>query len=298
VKINIKQSTTSWKSCSKIWFYKYLSLATNFFEDQIMTQLDINLTNLENVFREIGLYSSANQCYKARIRKHQQILAYIQQIQPILNRLSRKRPIVLLDCACGKSYLSFALYAYCQTILQRQIKIIGVDNNTDLINKCTASAAKLGFTNMCFYSSNLDSFKLDEKIDIAYSLHACDTATDQTIGLGINLGAHYILSVSCCQHTNRLSIGKHSLTSVSRFRPYKERLVDMIGDSMRALLLESKGYAVDIFEFVASEQTPKNIMLRATKNAANKKAKEQAMIQYDYLVETFNFAPKLENLIC
>ncbi len=31
----------------------------------------------------------------------------------------------------------------------------------------------------------------------------------------------------------------------------------MVGDSMRALLLEHMGYSVKIFEFAASEKTPK-----------------------------------------
>ena len=262
-----------------------------------MTQLDFDLTNLQALFREIGLYSPGDKLYKSQTRKHEQILAYIAQIRSAFSKLSTKRPIVLLDCGCGKSYLSFVLYQYCQEILGRKLKIIGLDNNAELINKCRESAKALGFEHMQFYSSDIKAFKTDEEIDIVYSLHACDTATDQAIAKGVNLGARYIFSASCCQHTNRKKMAHHCLTSISRYQPYKERLADMIGDSMRALLLEHLGYGVSIFEFVAAEQTPKNIMLRAIKGAVKKQTREKAMTEYKKLVKEFNFAPALENML-
>jgi len=90
---------------------------------------------------------------------------------------------------------------------------------------------------------------------------------------------------------------KHPLTSISRHLPYKERLVDMIGDSMRGLLLEHVGYGVDVFEFIAAAHTPKNIMLRAVKNAVKKETRQNALVDYNKLVEMFHFAPKLESLL-
>lgn len=259
--------------------------------------VDFNLDNLTELFREIGLYSSENQFYHQRIRKHEQIFAYIPQISAAFRKLSTKRPIVMLDCGCGKSYLSFVLYQYCTTVLKRKVKILGVDSNVELIDKCNHSAKELGFTNMQFYNAAIETFCPDDEVDIAYSLHACDLATDQTIAKGVQLGAKYIFSVSCCQHTNRAKMSKHPLTSVSRHKPYKERLVDMLGDSMRALLLEQIGYGVNIFEFVAAEKTPKNIMLRAIKNAVKKCDQTQAATEYKHLVEMFNFAPALERML-
>lgn len=261
-----------------------------------MTLLDFNLSNLTTLFREIGLYSSGNKLFQSQTRKHQQILAYLQQFQSIFGKFGTKKPLVLLDCGCGKSYLSFVLYEYCRSVLKREIKIIGIDWNPELIRKCQNSAESLGF-NMEFISSTVNTFQTKTKVDIIYSLHACDKATDQTIATGINLGARYILSVSCCQHTNREKISNHPLTSISRHKPYKERLVDMIGDSMRALLLESIGYRVDIFEFIATNQTPKNIMLRAIKDTAKKERRDEALTQYHQLVNMFNFAPELERLL-
>lgn len=260
-------------------------------------QLDFNAVKIKDLFREVGLYNPKNNFYTEKVRKHKQIFAYIEQLQSTLNKLSTKRPIVMVDCGCGKSYLSFVLYEYCTSILNRKIKIIGIDNNAELVSKCQATAKELHFDHMHFYSEDVQKFTTTESVDIVYSLHACDTATDQTIAKGIELNAKYIFSVSCCQHTNRKKISKHPLTSVSRHKPYKERLVDMIGDSMRGLLMESLGYGVKIFEFVAAEQTPKNIMVRGVKNNVKKSDQEAAISNYKHLVKMFNFAPALEQML-
>jgi len=54
---------------------------------------------------------------------------------------------------------------------------------------------------------------------------------------------------------------------------------------------------VNIFEFVAAEQTPKNVMLRAVKNTVKKQDQTKAVIEYQRLVKMFGFAPKLEGLL-
>jgi SAM-dependent methyltransferase len=252
-----------------------------------MTHLNCNFAKLQTVLRETAFYS----------RKHQQILGYLPHIRSAFKNLSTQKPVVILDCGCGKSYLSFVVYQYCKTVLHRNIKIIGVDKNSDLVSKCNQSAVALGFENMHFYCSDIETFNSNETIDIVYSLHACDKATDLTIAEGVKFAARYIFSVSCCQHTNRKKLHRHPLTSISRHHPYKERLADMIGDSMRALLLEQLGYGVNIFEFVAAGYTPKNIMLRAIKDSAKNQEKNTAKIKYTQLVEMFNFVPELENLL-
>ncbi len=262
-----------------------------------MTTLTFDLTNLNTLFKEIGLFSSNDRPYKAQTRKHQQILAYLPLLESASKKLSTKRPIVFLDCGCGKSYLSFAVYAYFTHVLGRDIKIIGIDRNPELINKCNESANTLGFKHLNFYCADVAEFTPNESIDMVYSLHACDAATDYTIAAGINFGAQYVFSVSCCQHTNHNNIRSHALTSISRHAPYKERLTDMIGDSMRALILEHYGYGVNVFEFINSQYTPKNIVLRAIKNKAKKTSRANALAQYQELTKMFSFEPALMGLL-
>lgn len=259
--------------------------------------LEINLSRLNKLLSQIGLYNPKQEFYTQRERKYQQVYSYIIQIKTALNKLSTKRPIIIVDCGCGRSYLSFILYEYCTNVLSRKINIIGIDNNAELIAKCKRAASELNFIGMKFFDSSLKEFTYNDPVDIVYSLHACNTATDLTIAKGVMLGAQYIFSVSCCQHDNRTHLSRHPLRTITRHMPYKERLVDMIGDSMRGLLLEHLGYRVNLFEFVASEHTPKNILLRAIKNAAKKQDREVAISEYKKLVDMFHFSVALENLL-
>ena len=100
-----------------------------------MGQLEFDSENLKALFREVGLYNPKDQFYAQRMHKHQQVFAYITQLKSAFNKLSTKKPIILLDCGCGRSYLSFILYEYCRTILNRELKIIGIDNNKNIENK-------------------------------------------------------------------------------------------------------------------------------------------------------------------
>jgi len=262
-----------------------------------MAQLKFDPDNLKHLFREVGLHNPKGEFYLERAKKYKQVFDYIIQVQSALKKLSTKRPIVMLDCGCGKSYLSFILYEYCKTVLNRKIKILGVDNNPELIQKCQKTTEGLNFKYMQFYDINVEQYKSEEDIDIVYSLHACNTATDQMIAKGIEVGARYIFSVSCCQHRNRKLMRAHPFITISRYQAYKERLVDMISDTMRGLLLEHLGYGVEIFEFTAAEYTPKNIMLRAIKGAAKKQDREIAFERFNELKEIFHFTPILEEML-
>lgn len=259
------------------------------------TKFDTN--ELKELYKNIGFMNPAGGNYKERICKNGQVNNYLTQIISAIKKLSTKNEIVLLDCACGRSYLSFVVYYYCQEILKKNIRIIGVDKNADLILKCRDIACELGFKNVLFYCNDIMEFKLDMTPDIVYCLHACDTATDMTVAKGIIENAKYIMTVSCCQHTTMKQIKQHPLASITRFKPYKERIVEMVSDSMRALLLEQQGYNVDIFEVTTSRNTAKNIMVRAIKGSRNSVKEEKAQYEYIKLHNTFHIRPAAEKYL-
>ena len=78
---------------------------------------------------------------------------------------------------------------------------------------------------------------------------------------------------------------------------YKERIVDMVSDTMRSLILEEAGYQTDLFEYVPASETPKNIMIRALKGSYNQKRSQQARNEYNKLKEIFNVEPKLNEYL-
>ena len=131
--------------------------------------------------------------------------------------------------------------------------------------------------------------------DLGYSLHACDTATDAALFLGMKLAAKCILSVSCCQHSLNRQFTMKRIKSLGRYKAVKSRFLYLIADAMRAQILEMKGYRVDLLEFTSSRNTDKNLMIRARKGVG--KTYSGLIDDYRMLKEDFNIAPALEGLL-
>ncbi len=69
----------------------------------------------------------------------------------------------------------------------------------------------------------------------------------------------------CCHKQIRKAMTStdSSLNPIIKHGIFKERQAEMITDTIRGLILESRGYSVKIFEFISSEHTGKNIMITA-----------------------------------
>lgn len=174
------------------------------------------------------------------------------------------RPVRIVDFGCGSAYLSLAVYHYLNEVRGIPAMLDGVDNNGTLIDKNSLHSRELGYDDACFTDSAIADFEMTFQPDIVISLHACDTATDDTLMQGIRNGAQIILSAPCCHaHLH------HQLETVDPLRPImrhgilKKRMADIVTDSFRALILRIYGYSTDVIEFVASEHTDRNLMIRA-----------------------------------
>jgi len=82
---------------------------------------------------------------------------------------------------------------------------------------------------------------------------------------------------------------------VTRHGILRERLADILTDAFRAALMRMAGYRVDVVEFVPSQHTPRNTMLRAIRTDTPPDAAVTA--QYAELVETWGVRPHLAALI-
>lgn len=263
-----------------------------------MKEMNFDKNEIKKIFSSIGLANENGIEYRERLKKHKQVYDYIVHLNKAMEKLSRKREIVFLDCGCGKSYLSFIANYYFTFIKKRNVKFICIDYNNHVILKSKEAMNELGFRNMEFICDDIFKVDLDIKPDIVYSLHACDTATDMTIAKGIVLDAKFIMTVSCCQHSVRNKMRNKTINSITRHGIYKERLADMVSDSMRALILELSGYKVSVFEYVPSSETPKNIMVRAMKSGRpNSSSKERLDNQYKKLKTTFNADVKINEYV-
>lgn len=71
----------------------------------------------------------------------------------------------------------------------------------------------------------------------------------------------------------------------------KERFCSLLTDSIRVEILRSKGYSVDVIEFVDFAHSPKNLMIRAKKNSTQK-----SMDKIKKLKEKYGFNQTLFDL--
>ena len=109
------------------------------------------------------------------------------------------------------------------------------------------------------------------------ALHACDTATDHAIDLGLRAGAAVLVCSPCCHKELRPQLARPRLLSgLLRHGIHLGQEAEMVTDSMRALLLETRGYEAQVFEFVSLEHTSKNKMILARRRGAGGDQAERA----------------------
>ena len=176
------------------------------------------------------------------------------------------RPFTAVDFGCGKAYLTVALYFYLVHVLgYSEAKVVGVDRRADVVGSARKMAEKLDVADRVeFVESDIGAYNA-ESVDLVVSLHACDTATDESIAKGVEMHARYILSAPCCQHELQKTIGPQSskpFAGLLRQGILRERLCDILTDAFRAMILRILGYKVQVMEFVSSEATARNIMLK------------------------------------
>jgi chorismate mutase len=82
---------------------------------------------------------------------------------------------------------------------------------------------------------------------------------------------------------------------LTKYGLVKERLVDLMTDSLRAQILKLLGYRVDIVEFIGGEHTARNIMIRAVKTGAPVTAIDKG--RYEQMLKEWNVKPYLSKLL-
>ena len=243
---------------------------------------------------DLGVFTKDYKIVKARYDKYRQINRFIQLIDDEFSKSGRKS-ISILDFGCGKSYLTFILYYYFAVKRGMDTRIIGYDLKADVVAHCNEVSAKYGYTGLEFVVSDVTRDVLShEHIDMVVTLHACDIATDYAINYALSRKVEHIFSVPCCQHEINMSIGRGGeLDILLRHGIIKERVCALLTDEIRAAVMESEGYSVDVIEFIDFEHSPKNLMLRARRTG---KVSPKALEQARALRESYGFKQSLLDL--
>jgi hypothetical protein len=227
-------------------------------------------------------------------RKYNQIDHFVELIEALIKEQGDKDSITVLDCACGKSYLSFVLNFYIKEKLKKNCYFIGLDISEQVIASSKKMAQNLGYKNMEFHQVDIQNYQPTRKIDIVISLHGCDIATDMAIAAGVRYEAGGIIVIPCC-HRELLSQYEYKpFSEIIKYGVLKARIADALTDGIRGLLLEAMGYEASIVEYISPLDTPKNLMIRAVKKSArNRKAYEE----YLQLKESLGINPALARLL-
>lgn len=263
---------------------------------------------------ELGVMNESGKVLASKYDKFRQINRFLEYIADVLGTLTENGAgtqhfLHIIDFGCGKSYLTFALYYFLSEIKKLKVKITGLDLKKEVIQNCSALAKRWNYEGLCFQTGNIQEYAYEgTPIDMVISLHACDTATDYALAFAVQNRVRIILSVPCCQHELNSALKKHcSNKAFDLFLKYgivKERFASLATDTMRAALLESKGYAVQLLEFIDMAHTPKNILIRAVQKtfAVNgtgdtEFAGANGASAYEQLRAALGCAPVLESLL-
>lgn len=241
---------------------------------------------------DLGVMTREGRVREAAYDKYRQINRFLEFIQDVLPKFPKDREITIVDFGCGKSYLTFAMYYFFRELKGYQVKIIGLDLKEDVIRRCSRLAEEYGYDNLQFLQGDIAGYEGLEKADMVVTLHACDTATDFALAKAVQWDAKVILSVPCCQHELNGKIRNDLLAPVLKYGILKERMSALITDGIRANLLESAGYSVQILEFIDMEHTPKNLLIRAVKTG-----KKQSAESLDRMTEAIRGKLTLERLL-
>jgi hypothetical protein len=234
----------------------------------------------------LGIANASGQVLKDKQDKYRQINKYVEIMANLVQNTALPPVFTLVDMGAGKGYLTFALYDHLRNVLGLQVQIIGVEMRENLVDFCNELAQKMHFEQLSFVANTVEKYieNFDKKPDILVALHACDTATDDAIHAGIAAQATLIVCAPCCHKQVRQSMrahpaAAHPLHPLLRHGIVQERQAELLTDTIRALILEENGYKTNIFEFVQTEHTAKNLLITA-QHTAQKNADAPHQIQH------------------
>lgn len=196
-----------------------------------------------------------------QIERYVEILGHLVKGGPLANAKS----VNAADLGAGKGYLTFAAYDYFRS-QGVEVRMTGVESRRELVDTTNRVARECGCEGLSFVEGEIAGFRPEGSLDVLIALHACDTATDDALALGVRSGAQLIVAAPCCHREIRPQISPpNMLLPILRHGILLEREAEVITDALRALLLEIHGYSARVFEFISHEHTGKNLMIAAEK---------------------------------
>jgi len=247
------------------------------------------------IFALLGMHDGHKRIKPSKMDKYRQVEEFLRLLKPTLdNEVGAQSEISIVDLGCGHAYLTFAVQEYLNSATQK-VKVLGVDEREESKRHNDQIANSLGADAQFLVSKIADTPA--QAVDIAIALHACDTATDDSIAWAVKNSAKVIMLAPCCHHDLQAQVDlvPEPWSLLTRHGVVSERLIDLMTDSLRAQILKLLGYRVDIVEFIGGEHTPRNIMIRAVKTGVKVDLAE--VDRYQAMLADWKIAPHLAELL-
>ena len=263
----------------------------------------------DDLFTVLGISTEQGRVKPSRRDKFRQVQDFLAALEPHLtdavalgpgDRLSGERPLRIVDLGCGNAYLTFAAVRYLDEVKRLPVHAIGVDVKRSARAHNREVAERLGMANqMEFVDSPISDVEVTHLPDLVMALHACDTATDEALARAVRWRAPVIVAAPCCHHDVQRQLSTESVPRpyrlVMRHGILRERMADVLTDALRAAILRIVGYRVEVIEFVDSEHTPRNALIRAVRTDVA--APTETVAAYRELLDAWNVTPALATLL-
>ncbi len=253
------------------------------------------LAESNQVFKALDMSDLLGRIKPSKMDKYKQVDEFLRLISQTLDTQDLKQDqVCVVDLGCGHAYLTFAVGEFLKD-KYKKVSILGVDERDESKEHNEKVALKLK-VEAKFIAAKISDTP-NQVVDIAIALHACDTATDDAIYWAVKNNAQVIMAAPCCMHELQTQIKEapEPWALLTKNGLVKERLVDLITDSLRAQILKLLGYRVDIVEFIGGEHTARNILIRAVKT--NQSSSDIDKDRYQQMLSQWQIKPYLAKLL-
>jgi SAM-dependent methyltransferase len=247
------------------------------------------------IFKALDMSDVLGRIKPSKMDKYKQVEEFLRLLAPTIEgEIKDQDSLSVVDLGCGHAYLTFAVQEHFKS-KYKNVSVLGVDERLDSKEHNEKVADKLKVDAKFLAAKIADTPA--QKVDIAIALHACDTATDDAIAWAVKNEAKVIMVAPCCMHELQTQVkdAPEPWGMLTKYGLVKERLVDLMTDSLRAQILKLLGYRVDIVEFIGGEHTARNIMIRAVKTGAPITAIDKE--RYEQMLKEWNVTPYLSKLL-
>jgi SAM-dependent methyltransferase len=260
------------------------------------------------VFRALGLTDRDGRLKPSRQSKYRQVEEFLRILDTSISDALDKghlrtptaeQPLQVVDLGCGNAYLTFVAERFLSSMRGLPVRLVGVDSKEQSREHNEKVAGELG-VEATFVVSTIGEAELSVEPDVVLALHACDTATDDALARAVAWQAPLVLAAPCCHHDIAKQLRRAPVPApydlLTRDGILRERFADTLTDGLRASLLRSEGYRVDVMQFVGSKHTPRNTLIRAVRTGATG-PRPSARQEYDELVTAWAVTPRLAVLL-